>query len=104
MDLKEAITSVTDKVTEAHNSFHAGHQIEAQRYLSEISEVVQKYFDEKGMLARDVTESATKEKQAELPGEKQAAVPGAPAQPAVVDPAAAALQIGQGQAGSKQTQ
>jgi len=104
MDLKEVIESVNEKAMEANNAFHAGHQIVAQRYLQESCELIGKFFDEKGMSATDVTESATSEKPAEDQKDTPAKVPGAAIPATQFDPAAAAQQIGTGSAEPKPPQ
>ncbi len=99
MDLKDVIVTVRERAMEATNAFHAGHHDVAEQYLLEQLLEIQKYFNEKPTPAGDVTESTSSSPDAGPPEEKPAAVPGASAQPAVGDPAAAAQQKALDQAG-----
>ena len=126
MDLKDVIEKVNEQAMEAHNAFHAGQHDVAEVHLGRIWWLIEDELPKTGRPQSDVTESITSEKPAALPEEKPeellgdavnpaaysreladqkpAEVPVAPAQPAVVDPAAAAQQIGTGQAEQKPTQ
>ncbi len=104
MDLKDVISDVYAWAGEAHSAFHAGHHVKAEEYLAAIENEIGKYMTENPVPAGNVTESATSEKAGETLPETQAKVSGPGVQPAVIDPAAAARQIGQGQADQKPTQ
>jgi len=44
MDLKDVLSSVTDKVTEANNAYHAGHPEKSHEMFSEIMTELGTYF------------------------------------------------------------
>lgn len=104
MDLKEVIEVITEHVKEAHNAFHAGHPDFSRVRIEDVKIAVEDYFRANPKPESDVTESATTEKPDEKLQEKPAEVPGSPAQPAAVDPAAAALGVGVVQPFEKPTQ
>ena len=126
MDLKEVVSEVYASAAEAHAAFHAGHHDNARKQLTAIRVGIVEYEKSWASSAGDVTKSTTNETPADVqkdtpakaiggaehlaglapvydPG-KQAEVPGLPAQPAAVDPAAAAREIGQGSTNEQQTQ
>ena len=104
MDLKDLVQNVRDKANEAHNAFHAGHHDVAEQYLAGIRAQILEYERAPEQRTEDVTKLATTEKPDEDQKDTPAKALGAQSQPAVVDPAAAAQQIGQGQEPSKPTQ
>ncbi|MBA7648715.1 hypothetical protein ES703_56503 [subsurface metagenome] len=104
MDLKDVVQNTKDKATEAHSAFHAGHHDVAEQYLAGIRAQIVEYERVPEQRTEDVTKSATIEKPDEVQKDTPAKALGAPAQPAVIDPAAAAQQIGTGSAEPKPTQ
>lgn len=98
MDLKDVVSSVYANAAEAHKAFHAGHHDTAENYLKSVMIQVGKYLGEEAPESALVAEQATSEKPAETLEETQAKVSGPGAQPAVIDPAAAARSIGSGAA------
>lgn len=83
MDLKDVVEKVKYAADEAHSAFHAGHQVVAKRYLNEASETIRKYFDEFGMPAGDVTETAASEQPAQDQPGPEGGAPESPAEPAL---------------------
>ena len=104
MDLKDVVKNTKDKAEEAHSAFHAGHHDVAEQYLAGIRAQIVEYERAPEQRTEDVTKSATSEKPDEVSKETPAKALGAPAQPAASPAAAAAQQIGQGQADQKPTQ
>ncbi len=88
MDFKDVVKDVLYKAEDAHSAFHAGHHDVAKGYLDRIGAEIAEFLYPPATPAGDVTESATSEKAGETLPETPAQVPGAPAQPAAVDPAA----------------
>ena len=84
MDLREVVAKVKTAAEGAHSSFHAGRLDGAEKYLGEIRLNLEAYFDVPASPASDVTESATTEKDVEVPQEKPAEVPGAQEWPGAV--------------------
>lgn len=104
MDLKEAVEKAKNIAESAHSSFHAGRLDDAENYLMVEMQTIARFFDAKKTPASNVPESATSEKPAETLEETQAKVSGPGVHPAVIDPAAAALKIGQTPGASKPNQ
>ncbi|MBA7630458.1 hypothetical protein ES703_37980 [subsurface metagenome] len=96
MDLKDVVANLQVTSAEALSAFNAGHHDKAEERLMAQMIETGKYFDEKTKPAGDVTGSATSEKPAESLEETQAKVSGSGVHPAVIDPVAAAQQIGTG--------
>jgi len=104
MDLREVVERVLNTAKSAYSSFHAGRPADAEKYLYVLEKLVVDYSSMQATTAGDVTETATSEKPAESLEETQAKVSGPGVHPAVIDPAAAAQQIGKRQANEKPTQ
>jgi len=104
MDLKDVISSVTDKVTEAQNAYRAGHPETSILYFKKIMEEIRDYFLQMSPAEVNALEEATIETAAEIPEEKPAEVPGAPAQTVGKGPVLPASQFGQGPETSKPNQ
>ena len=67
MDLKDVLSSVTDKVTEANNAYHAGHPEKSHEMFSEIMTELGTYFtqlspDEVAALAETTSGETAQEK------------------------------------------
>lgn len=82
MDLKEVLSSVTDKVTEANNAYHAGHKETSVLYFKKIMEEIRAYFEQMSPSEVDALAAATSEQAAEESNQASDEVPGAKAQPA----------------------
>ncbi len=93
MDLNDVVSSVYADSAEAHAAFHAGHHDKAENYLVEIVNTAGEYLVEKGDPRLNVIRATTRETPDEVPIEKPAEVPGAPAQPVAVDPVAPASEV-----------
>jgi len=94
MDLKEVVETVAEQADEAKRAFHAGHHDNAEAHLGELRLVIEAYWMETRKPGEVLGESATSEKPAETIEETQAQVSGPGVHPAVIDPAAAAQQVG----------
>ncbi len=104
MDLQNVVSDVFANAAEAHKAFHAGHHDTAEEYLASIENDIGQYIREHPTTSAVVAEQVTSEKPAETLEETQAKVSGPGAQPAVIDPAAAARSAGTGAAEPKPPQ
>lgn len=75
MDLKDVLSSVTDKVTEANNAYHAGHTETSILQFKNIMEEIRAYFEQLSPAEVDALAATTSEKpeedQTEKPEQKQ---------------------------------
>jgi len=71
MDLKDAITSVTEKVTEAQNAYHAGHPETSILCFKNIMEEIRAYFEQMSPDEVAALEATTHEHPEEVQTETQ---------------------------------
>jgi len=83
MDLKEVLSSVTDKVTEANNAYHAGHKEQSILYFKNIMEEIRAYFEQLSPDEVDALAAATSESPEEDQTETPEQNPGEPASEAL---------------------
>ena len=103
MDLKDVIGEVKRDLEEADRAFHAGHHDTAKKFLNGVRLVIKANIELVDTTAGDVTESATNEKEKGKVAETKAEEPRPAAQPAAVDPAEAAQEIGSQRPAEKPT-
>jgi len=94
MDLKEVVERAKTTTESAYSSFHAGRHDDSEKYLCVVAKTINEYFGVPPTPLEHVTKSATSEKSEETIEETQAKVSGPGVHPAVIDPAAAAQQVG----------